>query len=461
MRFSANCGLLAGIIVLAFNVHSASANTLHVGTCALKGTVYGSIQSAVDAAAPGDVIAVCPGDYAEQVKITKSLTVKGVAGGQPVRITVPAGGLVQNTTTLHSGFPTAAQVLVSPDTTADVIFKGIVVDGTGNNITTCGLQLAGIYYRNAGGTIIGSTAQNQILPDGYQGCQSGLGIFVENQASGTDSVNIEKNTVTNFDKNGITVELAAAAANITHNTVTGIGPTTLIAQNGIEVSYGATASITANTISDLIYSPDTYGSSGIILYQLDSAEYQTPTLVQGNTIDNAQYGVVLDAVNGTADNLVQIHKNTITNAQFAGVGLYSDGISDDYISVTANKIDTTTIYDGIDACSDNNTITGNTVSNSSAEAAIHLDALCTQPDNSPSGSGNTVSSNKILTACVGILSGPPQGANTIGANKFTNVTNTFIYGTDSYSCGDNRAQVRHTPKKGHSGAPAALAPLRR
>jgi len=463
MRVKANRFLLAGGILLALNVHSASAKNLHVGTCATKGTIYTTIQSAVDAASPGDVVTVCAGDYPEQVTITKSLTLKGATGAQATRITVPAGGLVQNTTTQGSGFPTAAQVLVSPDTTADADIRNIVVDGTGNNIQTCGLQFAGIYYRNAGGTIFQSTAQNQMLPDGYQGCQSGLAIFVENVTPGTDAVTIEKSTVTNFDKNGITVEAAAADAIIEHNTVTGIGPTDLIAQNGIEVSYGATAKITSNTISNLIYSPQTYGSSGIIMYQLDSGAYQAPTLVQSNTIDNTQYGIVLDAVNGTADNPVQVSKNKISNSQFVGVGLYSDGISDDYISVTKNKIDTTGIYDGIDACSDNNTIANNTVTNSTTESAIHLDAECVQPDNSASGSGNSVSGNKINVACVGILSGPPQGANTIGANKFIDVTNPFIYNTDTYSCTPAHAQAHHLSKKtGHSAAwPVALSPVRR
>jgi Right handed beta helix region len=463
MRFSANGYLLASAILLAFSVDPAGAKALHVGSCTgPRATIYGTIQSAVDAAAPGDTVSICPGDYPEQVTITRSMTLRNVAGMDAPRITVPAGGVVQNTTTQHSNFPTAAQVLVAPDTTADVIIKQIVVDGTGNNVTTCGLELAGIYYRNAGGTISGSTTQNQILPDGYQGCQSGLGIFVENATPGTDAVTIMSNTVTNFDKNGITLEMAGTVGTVSHNTVTGIGPTDLIAQNGIQVSYGASATVTGNRITDLVYSPATYGSSGIIMYDLDSSEYQTPSIVQSNVVDNAQYGVVLDAVNGTASNMVQVSKNTVSNSQFAGVGLYSDGISDDFIAVTANKISSTAPYDGIDVCSDNNAITGNSVSQSTVESAIHLDALCVQPDSSASGSSNTVSGNRINVACVGILSGPTQGQNSIGANKFIDVTNAMVDGQDTFSCGPAHAPARHVPaKKGHATLPAGLAPSRR
>jgi hypothetical protein len=351
---------------------------------------------------------------------------------------------------------------VIPATPANVKITNIVVDGTGNNIATCGLELVGIYYRNAGGTVYGSTVQNQLLPPGFQGCQAGQGIYVESETPGTGAITITKNTVTNFNKNGITVNRAAAVGEITHNTVVGLGPTDQIAQNGIQVGFGATATVSANTVSNLIYAPATTGSAGILMYSLDSAAYQFPPAVKGNTINNAQYGVVLDAVNGTADNMVQVTKNKISGSQFAGIGLYSDGISDDYIYVWKNAVRDTSPFDGIDVCSDNNTIQSNNVINSSTEAAIHLDSLCTQPDSSPSGSSNSVSDNRITAACVGILSGPAEGANAIGTNQYSGVTNQIVYGQDAYSCGAAHSPRHKTGKTGKKAAlPAALAPVRR
>ena len=38
---------------------------------------FTTIQSAVDAAKPGDTIRVCAGTYVEQVSISKSLTIRG------------------------------------------------------------------------------------------------------------------------------------------------------------------------------------------------------------------------------------------------------------------------------------------------------------------------------------------------------------------------------------------------
>src|SRR5262249_23527238 len=122
----------------------------------------------------------------------------------------------------------------------------------------------------------------------------------------------------------------------------------------------------------------------------------------------------------------------------------------------------TSVYDGIDACSDHNTITKNKIG-SSTEAGIHLDALCTEPDGSPSGKNNSVSGNKISVACVGILSGQPSGQNTIGANKYSAVDNDGGYGTDSASCGGPAHAPRH-PQPGHKkggSTPGALSPMHR
>ena len=455
--------VVAAAAAFAFAIHPASAGTLQVGTCTAKEPHFATIQSAVDAALPGDTVQVCPGDYAEEVTITHDLTLRNVKNQAQPRIVIPAGGAVANTARLN-GTATAAQIAVIPAAPANVTITNIVVDGTGNNIATCTLELVGIYYRNAGGTVNGSTVQNQLLPPGFQGCQAGQGIYVESETPGTGAITITRNTVTNFDKNGITVNRAAAVGEITHNTVVGLGPTPYIAQNGIQVGFGATATVSANTVSNLVYTGGSDGSSGILMYDIDSAAYAFPPAVSGNKVSNAQYGIVLQEVNGTADNMVQVTKNKIAGSQYAGIGLYSaGGVSDDYIYVWKNSVRDTSQYDGIDVCSDNNTIQQNKVVNSPAEAAIHLDALCVQPDNSQSGSSNSVSGNKITAACVGILSGPADGANTIGTNKFSGVTNQTVFGTDQYTCGGPAHAPRHnTGKTGKTAAlPAALVPVRR
>ena len=55
-------------------------------------------------------------------------------------------------------------------------------------------------------------------------------------------VNITNNSVRNYDKNGITVSgpgTGGPNATVSGNTVVGLGATTVIAQNGIQIGFGA------------------------------------------------------------------------------------------------------------------------------------------------------------------------------------------------------------------------------
>ena len=466
LRASHCCALAAA--TFAFTIHSASAHTVHVGTCKSAQVTYSTVQSAVDAAADGDTVSICPGTYAEQIVITKNVSLKNAVDEAAPQIVAPAGGLVANTT-MSDGTATAAQILVSSSTTPHGRFiapsanvTGLVVDGANNNNTSCSaLEMVGIYYQGAGGIIRRNTVKNQITP-GHESCQNGIGILVENESVGTGSVSINGNSVSNFDKNGIVLRRAGSVGDISNNTVTGIGPTSFLAQNGILIRDDASANITANNVSGFVYSPDTFGSAGIILYNLSAGQYQSPSRVQRNVVDNTQFGVILDGVSGTSGNMVQVQSNTISNSVWDGIELQSDNgltpaVNTDYAYVFKNTVSNTTEYEGIDSCGDNNTITKNTVTNSS-NWGIHLDSLCTQANSDPSGFSNTVSGNTIDTACVGILSGPAEGQNTISGTHFTNVTKPKVFGQDDYTCGPAHARPRHDKTKGKSAKRLAVSP---
>jgi hypothetical protein len=81
-------------------------------------------------------------------------------------------------------------------------------------------------------------------------CQVDYGVEVGWQLSSqVGHADITNDTIESYQKNGITVDGPGSTADIDHDVVTGSGPTPIIAQNGIQISFGATALVTDNTIT--------------------------------------------------------------------------------------------------------------------------------------------------------------------------------------------------------------------
>jgi hypothetical protein len=409
--FAAVCLAVAAVPA---SMHAVT--TRYVGTCGSPNKP--TIQQAVNASASGDIVLVCPGTYPEQVTINKNLTLSGLVVGTAgqVVITPPSGGVVTNTSDLFPGYPhtVAAQVLVQ--NAHEVLLNNITVDGAGNGISTCVTDIRGIYYQNASGVIANVATRNQVA--GYpsfalDGCQTGQGIFVQSGygSSTPQCVDILNSSVHTFAKNGITVDGSPLTFLLQKNEIVGQGPTTGAGENGIQISDGATGSVLNNTTVDEIWAPDTSSqpynaASGILIYASENVE------VGFNTVGSAQYGIVTDSdpgspspqdPKGVADH-TNIHDNTVLGTQ---------------------------IFDGIDVCSNSNTVFNNTVF-SSTEAGIHLDSTCIL-----TGKNNVVTSNTINDACAGVLQGATPntiggstslGFSLPGGNSFFNDTYTVLPG---------------------------------
>ena len=55
-----------------------------------------SIQKAIDAANPGDIIEISPGTYKESINITKSLILRGISGkDRPILVARDKGNIVR------------------------------------------------------------------------------------------------------------------------------------------------------------------------------------------------------------------------------------------------------------------------------------------------------------------------------------------------------------------------------
>jgi hypothetical protein len=190
---------------------------------------------------------------------------------------------------------TAAQI--GGAVTGDVDATGCDI-GVYNPTSVTGADIHGARYYGVvvNGLNVNTTNSkvHQIGNDPFDGTQHGRAITYINGASGT----ISGNQVYDFQKNGIEViELAAdgasptsfqTSATVKNNVVTGEGAIAYIAQNGIVIRNGASASVKNNTVSGFFYTPADTEATGLLLY------------------DNAA-GTVTASANKFADNEVNMY----------------------------------------------------------------------------------------------------------------------------------------------------------
>jgi hypothetical protein len=328
---------------------------------------FTKIQDAVNAAEPGSHIRVCPGTYPEQVSISKPLSIEGDNGA----IVMPSG-MVQNTTSLFDGTPAAAVVLVR--NTDGVTLENLTVDAANNGISGCAPTLIGVFYRNASGSVSDLAVRNMLLSQNLSGCQSGLGIFAQSGSGGTSRVVIESSSVHDYQKNGITGNEAGTELVVRSNVVTGIGPTTGAAQNGVQIGFGASGEVTSNQVANHIYSPcaaTTCAASATNILVVNSDDVN----VTGNTSGISQGGIVVQG---------------------------------NRASVEQNEVFGTAIFDGITLAGDRNDVEGNDVTHS-AESGIFVQ-----------GNDNEIERNRIHEAPIGVLKISGSLGNDISDNSFFN-----------------------------------------
>ena len=94
--------------------------------------------------------------------------------------------------------------------------------------------------------------------------------------------------MTDYQKNGITVN-GNVNGTVTGNIVTGDGPITYIAQNGIQVGFGATALIRGNTVSGNYYTPTDTVACGLLFFEATGVKQQANSLF-ANEVDLATSG---------------------------------------------------------------------------------------------------------------------------------------------------------------------------
>jgi hypothetical protein len=312
-----------------FWVAASGSATNQNTNCATAG--YSTIQSAVDAAetidvsGPADVpvIEICPGTYTEQVTITNSMVLTRAPVGArrgPVTIALPAAVGASQQTGLSATNCQAQDAADSIQVPQSVVEVCAAKTGGGNTkgmhvsisqVTVLGNWPTTVCYGSLYGVLVGGGASlaltdsvlSQIGAFPLNGCQGGVGVQAGFAPTGQiGHATLSNDTIETYQKNGITIDGSGSTAKISDVTVTGDGPTDQIAQNGIQISFGATGTVTGSLISGNNYTGTgeasstgvlVVGGGGAVCGIGKGSPLVKRASITGNTLTNNDLGVAL------------------------------------------------------------------------------------------------------------------------------------------------------------------------
>ena len=212
------------------------------------------------------------------------------------------------------------------------VYYGPGTSGTVNGADISGANYYGVVVAGAAVNVTGATIRD-IGESPLNGSQHGVGVFYTSRngdnTGNNDAVDIgtkttgtlSGSTITKYQKNGVVVNGSHAIASVSNNTVTGEGPITYIAQNGIQFGRGAGGSASGNSVSKNQYSGANNASSAAFLV-FGGPAYNSPytmgITISNNTATNNDVGAFLSNVDANnnapashTNNTVKF--NTITN----------------------------------------------------------------------------------------------------------------------------------------------------
>ena len=267
-----------------------------------------SIQAAIDAASPGDVVDVAAGTYVEQLEFVKDVTLEGAGAGSTV-VESPAS-LPLSFTTSAANYPV---VLIHAG--AAPTLRALTVDGAGQG--NANSRFIGIGIRNAG-ALLEDLHVTRVRETPFSGSQHGVAIYAYNDDTVARSISVQDCLIDDFQKNAmalIAADTTPLAVDVSGCTVTGAGATTVTAQNGIQIQGDlVTGLVDGNTVDGIAYdntaAATKWAASSILAYFTDAD-------ITNNVITGAHLGVYqIDGGGDVTGNDLAIEK----------VGVYAYGI---------------------------------------------------------------------------------------------------------------------------------------
>ncbi len=221
---------------------------------------YATIQGAVDAAIAGDTIIVAAGTYEEQVCVAKDLTITGAGVG--VTTIASPDALVEFFTTSGDNY-----AIVYIHDTAYVTLENLTVDGLGKG--NANYRFVGVGFWNAGGSMSELDILN-VIDTPFSGAQHGVGVYSYNDTGGPYSIDMIDVHVEDFQKTAVALAGSGLVVDLENVSTVGAGPTTITAQNGIQVSYGPTGTLNNCYVEGVCYTGASWTASGYLMYGGDA-----------------------------------------------------------------------------------------------------------------------------------------------------------------------------------------------
>jgi len=257
----------------------------------------GRIQESVDLVT-GSTVNVAAGTYEAQVVIGKELTLVGA--GKDVTV-------IQSPTTLTEYFTTSADnypIVYIHD--ADATVQDFTIDGLGRG--NANYRFVGIGFWNAGGSIT-NVDLTGVRDTPFSGAQHGVSIYAYNTTGGPYTVNITDVNIDDMQKNGMALNGNGLTANATSCSVAGQGPTSVTAQNGIQIGYGAGGTVTNCTVTGVGYTGESWTATAMLFYNSSSVN------LSGGNVSGSQTSVMYQETQGAIDGI------TITSTTITGTAI--------------------------------------------------------------------------------------------------------------------------------------------
>lgn len=265
---------------------------------------YDTITDAVKAAAPGDVIDICPALYPEQLIITKPLTLRGITvDDTQLTPVVDVKRVLLQPSPLQDLESLPVEAVITVMNTGGVTIENLAIDASKNSVSGCSPGLAAIHYFNASGSVANNALFGAQLAN-PQSCVAilpgnGFGVLVDSNKPGPFHVSVEHNSIHDFTKDGVLAINTGVKVEVESNRIAGVGPSTGISfQFGVFIANGALGLVNRNVITE--GSCGTLSSTDCFSARSEGVTLKSPgdgTVVHHNIISNAQSGIFINGGN--------------------------------------------------------------------------------------------------------------------------------------------------------------------